>query len=113
MKETKEITNEDKAWSMLEATNLKLGDKVFIRAAYASTYKDDYPFVGRKYVKGVVASYRSEIEEIKRYGFADEKEVILANAIYENIKHNFNPNTFAQQLKFTFRILGIDSAWSR
>lgn len=104
---------EDKAWSILEEkTDLKLGERMFIRSTYASVYKDDYPFVARKYKKGNVEYYHSEIKEISHYNFLNEKEVILANAIYENVKDDFNPNTFAQQLKFTFRVLGVKSVWA-
>jgi hypothetical protein len=72
---------------------------------------DEYPFISAKYEKGEVKYYFSDIEEIKNLMFETEKEVILVNAIFENVKDKFNINEFIQMLKFTFRILNVSSSW--
>lgn len=101
----------DKAWNLLEDKGLKLGEKMMVRSHFASTYKDEYPFISVKHEKGEVKYYFSDIEEIKNLMFETEKEVILANAIFENVKDKFNINEFIQMLKFTFRILNVSSSW--
>ena len=102
----------DKAWNLLEEKGLKLGEKMMIRSHFSSAYKDKYPFISAKYEKGEVEYYFSDIKEIKNLMFETEKEVILANAIYENVKDKFNVNEFIQMLKFTFRILNVSSSWA-
>ena len=101
----------DKAWKLLEEKGLKLGERMMVRSHFASAYKNDYPFITVKHKKGEVEYYHSEIKEISNLMFKSEKEVIMANAIYENTKEKFNQNDFIQHLKFTFRILGIGSDW--
>lgn len=101
----------DTAWNLLKEKGLSLGQMMTVRANFASQFKDEYPFIYTHYVKGEIRSYHSEIKDIQSYSFNSEKEVILANAIYETIKDKFDPNEFIQMLKFTFRILGVKSAW--
>lgn len=101
----------NKAWNLLEEKGLKLGEKMMVRSHFASAYKDEYPFISVKHEKGEVKYYFSDIEEIKNLMFKSEKEVIMANAIFENVKDNFNVNEFIQMLKFTFRILNVSSSW--
>ena len=100
----------EKATTLLEAKGLTLNERLMVRGAYAQTYKDDYPFIGIKYVKGEVKHYHSTIKEIEFLGFKTEQEVILANAIYENVKGDgFNVNEFIQMVTFTKRLLGTDN----
>ncbi len=40
-------------------------------------------------------------------------EIAEENGEYKNLKEKFNPNEFVQQIKFTFRLLGIESEWSK
>jgi hypothetical protein len=101
----------DKAWKLLEEKQLSLGERMMVRSHFASAYKDEYPFISAKHEKGDVKYYYSDIESIKNLRFQNENEVILANAIYENVKENFNINEFIQMLKFTFRILNVKSTW--
>jgi hypothetical protein len=101
----------DKAFNLLEEKGLKLGERMMVRSHFASVYKDEYPFISVKHEKGEVKYYFSDIEEIKNLMFKSEKEVIMANAIFENVKDNFNVNEFIQMLKFTFRILNVSSSW--
>ena len=101
-----------KAWDLMIDKGLKMGEAMFIRSAYASNYKDEYPFIDIQYKKGEVEYYHSSIRTIGHYNFLSENEVILANAIYENTKEDFNHNTFVQELKFVFRVLGINSVWT-
>jgi len=103
----------NKAWNLLDEKGLTLGEKVIVRSHFESAYKDEYPFISVKYEKGEVKHYVSDIEEIKSLMFETEKEVILANAIFENIKDNFNINEFIQILKFTFRILNVSSRYTQ
>ena len=102
----------DKAWEYLESKGFTIGEKMMIRSHFASMHKDEYPFVRCEYKKGKVELYKSGIEKIDMLRFDSEKEVIIANAIYENVKDNFNLNDFIQYLKFTFRIIGVNSKWS-
>jgi hypothetical protein len=104
----------DKAWNLLEEKGLKLGERMMVRSAFVewSGYKDEYPFIERKYKNGDVEFYHSSHEMIKPYMFKTEKEVILANAIYENIKEITNVNDFIQMFKYTCRIIGLKTEWS-
>jgi len=101
----------DKAWNLLEERGMKLSERMMIRSHFSNAYKDEYPFISVKHEKGEIKYYFSDIEEIKNLMFETEKEVILANAIFENVKDKFNINEFIQMLKFTFRILNVSSRW--
>lgn len=112
--ENKQETIQETAWNMLQNnTDFKLGERLFIRGAYASTYKEDYPFMCRTHKKGEGEYYHSEIPKISSYRFTNEPEVIIANAIYENTKENFKPNDFINHLKYTLRVIGSDSVWTK
>ena len=77
--------------------------------------KEKYPFVEQDHSikkKGKIY-WKSSIEKINSFLFEKEEQVILANAIYENTKDNFNINEFVQQVKFIFRILNIESEWTK
>ncbi|MCK9416915.1 hypothetical protein M0Q97_09685 [Candidatus Dojkabacteria bacterium] len=101
----------DKAWNLLEERGINLNERMMVRSHFASAYKNDYPFVSIRYKKGEIEYYHSDIEDIKNLMFETEREVILANAIYENVKEKFNTGDFIQMLKFTFRILDVTSRW--
>ena len=98
---------------ILGKSNLPQGKKIKVITTLNNARMDEYPFIKRTYVNGEVVEFKSEIPEIKNYVFNTEREVILVNAIYENVKENFEHNTFVQLFQFTFRILGIDSPWSK
>ena len=101
----------DKAWKLLEEKGFKLGEMVMVRSHFANTFKNEYPFIAIKHSKGGIDHYYSEIDNIKNLRFGSESEVILANAIYENMKQDFNINDFIQTLKYTFRLIGVNSMW--
>jgi len=103
----------DKAWKLLDEKKLNLSQKMMVMANFSDIFKDDYPFISIKYKKGEIEYFKSSIDDIDSYLFESKEEVIMANAIYENTKENFNPNDFIQQLKYTFRILGVKSEWSK
>ena len=48
---------------------------------------------------------------ISNLAFETEKEVIMANAIYENMNEITTINEFIQLIKFTFRIIGVNTKW--
>lgn len=100
-------------WDLLDTKGLTLGEKMSVRSAFASTYKDEYPFIDIELLPNHSTAYSSTIVRIRNFRFESEEHVILANAIYENTKDNFNPNTFREQLTYTFRLLGIQSAWTK
>lgn len=102
---------QEEAWKMLDGANLSLNEKIKVQSTFANTFIDEYPFIKIRYKNGKVEYYHSEIDAISHLMFTTEKEVILANAIYENTKDKFNINEFTQQLKFVIRILQIDSTW--
>jgi hypothetical protein len=102
----------DKAWNFLDKKGLTVGEKMMVRSSFANTYKNEYPFITVKNDKEGAKYYVSEIEELKTLTFDTENEVILANAIYENVKDKFEINEFIQILKFTFRIMNVSSKWS-
>lgn len=104
---------QDKAWTLMSKNGLNLGECMFIRSSYASNYKNEYPFIAIKYKLATPEYFYSEHKRISHYSFKTENEVILANAIYENTKELFNPNVFVQELKFVFRLLGINSVWAK
>jgi len=103
----------DKAWNLLEAKGLKIGEKMMVRSHFASAHRDEYPFIKIKYCKGEVDHYKSEIKALSSFVFYSEEEVILANSIYEITKDNFNLNDFGHQFKYTLRLLGINSEWAK
>jgi hypothetical protein len=102
----------DKAWKLLEEKGLTLSERMIVRSDFASAYKDDYPNIAIEWNKGEVEYYHSTIDMIKSFRFDTEKEVILANAIYENMNEITGINEFIQILKFAFRIIGVDSKWN-
>lgn len=110
----------DQAWQLLEEKGLTLPQKMMVRAKFveASGYKEEYPFISTDYNAGGVGVhfYNSGYDEIKSFRFTTENEVILANAIYVNMldenKHA-NINDFIQIFKFTCRIAGIQSEWTK
>ena len=110
MKESDELHCD--AMQILKHYNIPLGKQIKVRANFSQFFKEDYPFIGIKYKNGKIQYYHSEHKVIKHLMFESEKEVILANAIYENTKDNFNINEFIQTLKYTFRLIGIKNEWS-
>lgn len=111
---------QEKAWQLMKDKGFSLGEQITVRSAFASSYKDEYPFIQvdhitNKKMKDILDSeftYRSEHKQISSLLFSSETEVIVANAIYEATKENFNPNDFTQQLKYTFRVIGLKSKWA-
>jgi len=101
----------DKAWNLLEEKGLNLNERMMVRSHFADTFKNDYPHISIKWDKGEIKYYHSTIEMISNLAFETEKEVIMANAIYENMNEITNINEFIQILKFTFRIIGVASKW--
>jgi hypothetical protein len=102
-----------KAWDLLKSKGLKPNEIMMIRNGFADTFKNEYPYINIVYKKGKINYYHSTIEDISNLAFNSKKEVILVNAIYENIdKDNFNINEFIQNIKFSFRIIGSKSKWS-
>jgi len=100
--------------SFLKEKGLSLSEIMKVKNQYSEVYKNEYPYIksviNKKSESGI--SYFSMHERISNYQFTNEGEVILANAIYENTKENFDANIFVQQFKFILRILGIKSAWA-
>jgi len=101
----------DKAWDLLEEKGLTLNERMMVRSHFADTFKNDYPNISIKWDKGEIEYYHSTIEMISNLAFETEKEVIMANAIYENMNEITSINEFIQLLKFTFRIIGVASKW--
>lgn len=100
----------EEAYAILENAGLKTGAKLRVRQCFIAQNVDEYPFTSYDYKNKY---YHSEIEDLNSLGFETEKEVILVNAMYENVKENFNMNDFIPMIKFTFRLLNIDSNWSK
>lgn len=101
----------DKAWNLLEEKGLTLNERMMVRSYFADTFKNDYPNISIEWYKGEIKHYHSTIEMISNLAFETEKEVIMANAIYENMNEITSINEFIQLLKFTFRIIGVASKW--
>lgn len=100
-----------KAWLLLEQKGLTSNEILLVRNGISCKDDSVYPFIQVKWNKGKLEYYHSKHKEIENLGFQTENEVILANAIYENVKDNFNWNEFVGMLKFVFRMLMIKSAW--
>lgn len=98
------------AWKLLEDKGLKMGERMKVRSVFASTYKDEHPYITRQYQNDKY--YNSTHEEIKHMAFNSENEVVLANALYIIQGDNFNRNDFHVQFKMILRMLQIDSAWT-
>jgi len=101
------------AYILLTEKGLTFNEKINVGNAFKSIYKDEYPFISSKYEKGKIIYYYSTIDAISSLMFENENEVILANAIYENTKDDFNMNDFMQQIRYIFRILNLKSNWCK
>lgn len=99
----------DKAWNLLEEKGLTLNERMLIRSAFveASGHKD----IKRTRIEGEVY-YHSTHDLIENYLFKTEDEVVLANAIYLNMNENNGINEFRGMLKYTCRVIGLNSEWS-
>jgi len=102
---------ENEAWELMDKSSLTMNHAHNICATFTQFNKNEYPFIEMKCSAGEIEYYYSSIREIEQYNFFTKEEVILANAIFEQTKNEFNPNQFVQQLKFVFRILNIKSIW--
>ena len=103
------------AWGLLEEKGLKLGERIMVRSAFvtASGYKELYPFIESHSDKDRENEYyNSTYDMIKHLVFKTHEEVVLANAIYLNMDEGNSINEFTQILKFTFRVIGVNSEWS-
>lgn len=105
------MTERKKTINLLEQKGLNKSEIFTVISKLSQEYKYEYPHIGIKYKKGEVLYYYSTIEAIHNLCFDTEKEVMLANAIYENVKDDFNPNEFIQLIKFIFRIIQVKSKW--
>lgn len=102
------------AWNMLKEKGCKINEMMLIKNTFTSISENEYPFINRRYIKGshpTKITYYSEIKPISNLEFQSENEVILANAIYENTKDNFNLNDFIQSFKYVSRLLNIPTEW--
>lgn len=102
-----------KAWGLLEERGFKLGEMMMIRSSFVgwSGYKEQNPFI-EKSTNSMGEYYHSTHDLIKHYSFKTENEVVLANAIYLNIKSSFNPNDFREMFKYACRVIGIKNEWT-
>lgn len=108
------MTKEEKmkeVWEYMEEKGLNLGEKMRIRNDIAEIYQDEYPHISAGYFDDEIVAYHSEIKPISHYEFKTKEEVILANAIYENTKNDFEINKFRDDFIYTFKLLGIKSEW--
>jgi hypothetical protein len=104
----------NKAWDLLEEKGLKLGERLMVRSAFvtASGYKEQYPFIDSYWDKdGETEYYHSTYDMIKHLVFKKRDEAVLANAIYLNMNEGNSIDEFRQMLKFTFKIIGVNSEW--
>jgi len=102
-----------KAWELMEEKGFSLGEKSNIRKVFQNEYKNEHPFIENKFNNSWnKMTYFSKHKQISSNVFLSEKEVIIANAIFENVKDNFNADEFRNHLKYIFRILGIKSEWA-
>jgi hypothetical protein len=75
-------------------------------------YKEQYPFIESYWDEdGENIYYHSEYDMIKHLVFRTRDEVVLANAIYLNMNEGNGIDEFRQILKFTFKIIGVNSEW--
>jgi len=111
MEREEKISN--KAWDFLDKKGLTLRDKIMVRAAFVEWggYKDENPFIERTYTKMKTEYYHSTHDLIKHFMFKTKNEVVLANAIYLNMKKGSN-NEFIEMFKYTCRIIGLNSEWT-
>lgn len=107
-----ETGKHDKAWALLEKKGLTLSERIMVRSSFADTFKNEHPNVSIQWDKGEIKHYRSTINPISNLIFETEEEVIIVNAIYENMDKITGLNEFTQLIKFTFRLIGINSKWA-
>ena len=98
----------DEAFEFMKSKGLTLNEQINLSSMFRDSFESEYPFIRRE-----KDFFYSEHEPIKNYRFTTENEVILANAIYESTKENFDLNEFNQMFKFSLRLLNVDSIWSK
>jgi len=108
----KENSLHDIAWSILEEAGLSLSKRMIVRSNFSEAYKKEHPNIETKHKKEELQHYYSSHKEISGLMFRQKSEVILANAIYENLGENININEFHQTLKYVFRVIGIQNEWT-
>ena len=98
----------DEVFDFINSKALTLNKQIKLSSMFRDSFESEYPFIQRE-----KDFFYSEHEPIKNYRFTTENEVILANAIYESTKENFDLNEFNQMFKFSLRLLNVDSIWSK
>ncbi|MGB4817634.1 MAG: hypothetical protein WBP33_00845 [Saprospiraceae bacterium] len=108
------MTTHEEVIQFMQEKGISVADIIQIQKVFRQLNEGIYPFLRIERCKSVSPIHcKSTIPEIEMYGFATEQEVMLANAIYENIKNDFNPNNFVQILKYSLRIMGVKSEWTK
>ena len=74
-------------------------------------YKNHYPNIRPQYVDGL-SVWIFENEKVNMT-FLKLETALLAQAIFEAQKNDFEINEFKQDLKYTLKLLGIDSPYAQ
>jgi len=105
--------NRQESWDKMEEKGLNLSEMSKVRDSFMNVYKNEHPFIKEKFNNSWdKMTFFSTHKEISQNLFLTQKEVIIANAVYESVRNNFNADEFRNQLKYIFRIIGIKSDWA-
>jgi len=96
-----------KAWDLMIDKGLKMGEAMFIRSAYASNYKDEYPFIDIQYKKGEVEYYHSSIRTKNKYTMITIYSIIILMFVVEILFHpRIDVNTQTNQYLLWYNWFG-------
>lgn len=81
-----------------------------IAFALMGSHKNDYPFIKLNHKTD---RYHSEIKALNHLVFTSKKEVALLNAIWQNVDGEMSVNDLTHLIPFLWKMLGIESAWTK
>lgn len=100
----------NEAMDFLTDKGLTLPERMMVRNAFKDHYKDDHPNITPQYADGL-SVWILKNDKVNMT-FLKLETALLAQAIYEAQKSDFEINKFNQDLKYILKLLGIDSPYA-
>lgn len=103
----------------LKEKGLSIGEIMKVRATIREETEHDHPNIRQKNKKRLIGTHRVEgyyfvdCDEMKTMMFETEKEAILAQAMFLNMRDNFNMNAFRYEFIHVCRLLGLKNEWTK
>lgn len=101
----------DEAMELLKEKGFTLSERMQVFNGFKNHYKDDYPKITPQYADDL-SVWIFENDKVNMT-FLKLETALLAKAIYEAQKNEFEINKFNQDLKYTLKLLGIDSPYAQ